>query len=59
VKTRRRRLHFDGWFRLSIPDQLQGALMVILARRPEMRHRIPAEAARASERVAKYQGVAV
>lgn len=44
-------------FQLSIPDQFQDVVMVMLAKRPELRHQTPAEAARALERVAKYQGV--
>jgi serine/threonine protein kinase len=44
-------------FQLSIPDQLQDAVMHMLAKRPEMRYQTPAEAARALERIAKYQGI--
>jgi serine/threonine-protein kinase len=44
-------------FQLSIPDQFQDLVMVMLAKRPEMRHQTPTEAARALERLAKYQGV--
>jgi serine/threonine-protein kinase len=44
-------------FQLSIPDQLQDAVMTMLAKRPEQRFQTPAEAARALERVAKFQGV--
>ncbi len=45
-------------FQLSIPDQLQDAVMKMLAKQPERRFQTPAEAARALERVAKFQGVA-
>ena len=44
-------------FQLSIPDQLQDAVMTMPAKRPEMRFQTPAEAARALERVAKFQGI--
>jgi serine/threonine-protein kinase len=44
-------------FQLSIPDQFQDVVMVMLAKRPELRHQTPAETARALERVAKFQGV--
>ncbi len=44
-------------FQLSIPDQFQDLVMVMLAKRPELRHQTPADAARALERLAKYQGV--
>jgi serine/threonine protein kinase len=46
-------------FQLSIPDQFQDVVMVMLAKRPELRHQTPADAARALERVAKYQGVTI
>jgi serine/threonine-protein kinase len=46
-------------FQLSIPDPLQDAVMVMLAKRPEMRYQTPAEAARALERIAKFQGMSV
>jgi serine/threonine-protein kinase len=46
-------------FQLSIPDQFQDGVMVMLAKRPEMRYQTPGEAARALERVAKYQGMSV
>ena len=46
-------------FQDSIPDEFQDAVEKMLAKRPEMRYQTPAEAARALERVAKYQGVAV
>jgi serine/threonine-protein kinase len=46
-------------FHLSIPDQFQDAVMVMLAKRPEQRFQRPADAARALERVAKFQGVAL
>ena len=36
-------------FQLSIPDQFQDAVMVMLAKRPEMRPQTPAEVARALE----------
>jgi serine/threonine-protein kinase len=44
---------------LSIPDQLQDAVMVMLAKRPEGRYQTPIEAARALERIAKFQGMTV
>jgi serine/threonine-protein kinase len=46
-------------YQLSIPDQLQDAVMVTLAKRPEMRYQTPAEAARALERVARFQGMSL
>jgi len=46
-------------FQLSIPDKFQDVVMVMLAKRPELRYQTPAQAARALEQVAKYQGVAV
>ena len=46
-------------FQLSIPDPLQDAVMVMLAKRPEMRYQTPAEAARALERIAKFQGMSI
>ncbi|MFI5459078.1 MAG: protein kinase [Isosphaerales bacterium] len=46
-------------FQLSIPDKFQDAVMVMLAKRPELRYQTPALAARALEQVAKYQGVTV
>jgi hypothetical protein len=33
--------------------------MVMLAKRPEMRYQTPAEAARALERIAKFQGMTI
>jgi serine/threonine protein kinase len=44
-------------FQLSIPDQFQDVVMVMLAKRPELRYQTPADAARALERLAKFQGV--
>jgi serine/threonine protein kinase len=44
-------------FQLSIPDQFQDAVMIMLSKRPEMRYQTPAEAARALERIAKFQGM--
>jgi serine/threonine protein kinase len=46
-------------FQLSIPDKFQDVVMVLLAKRPELRYQTPAQAARALEQVAKYQGVSV
>jgi len=46
-------------FQLSIPDKFQDVVLVMLAKRPELRYQTPAEAARALEQVAKYQGVSV
>jgi hypothetical protein len=46
-------------FQLSIPDKLQDVVMVLLAKRPELRYQTPAQAARALEQVAKFQGISV
>jgi serine/threonine-protein kinase len=46
-------------FQLSIPDKLQDAVLTMLAKRPELRFQTPAQAARALEQVAKFQGMAV
>jgi serine/threonine protein kinase len=46
-------------FQLSIPDKFQDCVMLMLAKRPELRYQTPAQVARALEQVAKYQGVAV
>ena len=46
-------------FQLSIPDQLQDAVMLMLAKRPELRYQTPTEAARALERIAKFQGMVI
>jgi serine/threonine-protein kinase len=46
-------------FQMSIPDQFQDAVMVMLAKRPELRYQTPADAARALEHVAKFQGMTV
>jgi len=46
-------------FQLAIPDKLQDVVMLMLSKRPEMRYQTPAQAARALEQVAKYQGVSV
>jgi serine/threonine protein kinase len=46
-------------FQLSIPDQFQDAVMLMLAKRPELRYQTPTEAARALERIAKFQGMAI
>ncbi len=46
-------------FQLSIPDQFQDVVMLMLAKRPELRYQTPAEVARALERVAKFQGVSL
>jgi len=46
-------------FQLSIPDQVQDAVMTMLAKRPELRYQTPADVARALEKVAKFQGVAL
>jgi serine/threonine protein kinase len=46
-------------FQLSIPDKLQDAVMLMLSKRPELRYQTPAQAARALEQVARYQGIAV
>ncbi len=46
-------------FQLSIPDKFQDVVMLMLSKRPELRYQTPAQAARALEQVAKYQGVAV
>ena len=46
-------------FQLSIPDKLQDAVMMMLAKRPELRYQTPAQAARALEQVAKFQGMTI
>jgi len=46
-------------FQLSIPDKFQDVVMVMLAKRPELRYQTPAQAARALEQLAKYQGMSV
>jgi len=46
-------------FQLSIPDKFQEVVMLMLAKRPELRYQTPAQAARALEQVAKFQGLAV
>ncbi len=46
-------------YQLAIPDKLQDVVMLMLSKRPEMRYQTPAQAARALEQVAKYQGVAI
>ena len=46
-------------FQLSIPDKFQDVVMMMLAKRPELRYQTPAQAARALEQVAKFQGLAV
>jgi eukaryotic-like serine/threonine-protein kinase len=46
-------------FQLSIPDKFQDVVMMMLAKRPELRYQTPAQAARALEQVAKYQGMSV
>ena len=46
-----------SWFELSIPDKFQDVVMMVLAKRPELRYQTPAQAARALEQVAKYQGI--
>jgi serine/threonine protein kinase len=46
-------------FQLSIPDKFQDIVMMLLAKRPELRYQTPAQTARALEQVAKYQGLSV
>ncbi len=46
-------------FQLSIPDKFQDVVMMMLAKRPELRYQTPAQAARALEQVAKFQGITV
>jgi eukaryotic-like serine/threonine-protein kinase len=46
-------------FQLSIPDKFQDIVMMLLAKRPELRYQTPAQTARALEHVAKYQGLSV
>jgi serine/threonine protein kinase len=46
-------------FQLSIPDKFQDVVMTMLAKRPELRYQTPAQAARALEQVAKFQGMSV
>jgi serine/threonine protein kinase len=44
-------------FQMSIPDLFEGAVLKMLAKRPEDRHQTAAELVKDLERVAKYQGV--
>jgi serine/threonine protein kinase len=46
-------------FQLSIPDKFQDAVMLMISKRPELRYQTPAQAARALEQVAKYQGMTI
>ena len=46
-------------YQLSIPDQFQGVVLKMLAKRPEDRYQTPAELLKELERVAKFQGVTV
>jgi serine/threonine protein kinase len=46
-------------FQLSIPDGVQDAVMTMLQKHPEKRFQTPADAARALEHVAKFQGLAL
>jgi eukaryotic-like serine/threonine-protein kinase len=46
-------------FQLSIPDQFEGVVLKMLAKRPEDRFQTAAELLKDLERVAKFQGVAV
>jgi serine/threonine-protein kinase len=43
----------------AIPDKFQDAVMIMLAKRPELRYQSPAQAARALEKVAKDEGMTV
>jgi serine/threonine protein kinase len=44
-------------YQLSIPDQFQGVVLKMLAKRPEDRYQTAAELLKELERVAKFQGV--
>lgn len=44
-------------FPLSVPDPFQDAVMMMMAKRPEMRYQTSTEAARALERIARFQGM--
>lgn len=46
-------------FPLSVPDPFQDAVMMMMAKRPEKRYQTPTEAARALERIARLQGMAL
>ena len=44
-------------YQLSIPDQFEGVVLKMLAKRPEDRYQTAAELLKELERVAKFQGV--
>jgi serine/threonine protein kinase len=46
-------------YQLSIPDQFEGVVLKMLAKRPEDRYQNAAELLKELERVAKFQGVTV
>jgi pSer/pThr/pTyr-binding forkhead associated (FHA) protein len=46
-------------FQLSVPDLFEGAVLRMLAKRPEERYQTPAELLAELERIAKFQGITV
>jgi serine/threonine protein kinase len=46
-------------FQLSVPDLFEGAVLTMLAKKPEERYQTPAELIAELERIAKYQGITV
>jgi serine/threonine protein kinase len=46
-------------FQLSVPDLFEGAVLKMLAKRPEDRYQTPEEMLADLERIAKYQGISV
>jgi serine/threonine protein kinase len=46
-------------YQLAIPDQFEGVVLKMLAKRPEERYQTAAELLKELERVAKFQGVKV
>jgi hypothetical protein len=46
-------------FQLSVPDLFEGAVLRMLAKRPEDRYQTPTELLAELERIAKYQAITV
>jgi serine/threonine protein kinase len=46
-------------YQLSTPDLFEGAVLRMLAKRPEDRHQTPRELLKDLERIGRYQGVTV